>query len=276
MPGKIKIPVGLRVVLPVLLLAGGLFNGLLTPSYPFPGFVYDPPQWRPIPALESRWLYAFLHVFTLLPVFLLSFDRRVHYYTSWRKLFPAIFGVAGVFILWDAAFTHWKVWGFNEAYFSGWKLWGLPWEEWLFFISVPFACLFIYKCINAYIARDWFGPFSGYITLGLVMVLSLMGLFYFDRMYTATTCLLTAAFLLFHYFFLPGRYMGRFYLAYLTSWLPFLLVDGVLTGGFTAEPIVLYHPLEFSGLRIGSIPVEDSIYSLLMLAGVTSWYEWRR
>lgn len=261
----------------LLLLGGGLFNALVTSAVSFPGFVYDPPQWRIVPALETSWLYAILHLFTLLPVFVLSFDRKVHYYTSWRRLFPAIFLVAAGFIVWDIAFTHWKVWGFNEAYFSGWKILGLPWEEWLFFISVPFACLFIYKCLNVYVSRDLLGPYAGLITPLLILGLSGMGFYFFDRMYTATTCLLTAAFLLFHHLFLPGYYLGRFYLAYLVSWLPFLLVDGALTGTFTAEPVVLYNPEEFSGWRIISIPVEDSIYSLLMLLGVTTLYErWKK
>jgi hypothetical protein len=49
-----------------------------------------------------------------------------------------------------------------------------------------------------------------------------------------------------------------------------------LTGGFTNEPIVLYHPPEFSGWRIVSIPIEDSLYSLLMLMGITTIYEYRK
>ena len=63
---------------------------------------------------------------------------------------------------------------------------------------------------------------------------------------------------------------SRFYFAYLVGWLPFLLVDGALTGALQQEPVILYNPEEFLNLRIVSIPIEDSIYFIpLLLANVT-------
>ena len=67
--------------------------------------------------------------------------------------------------------------------------------------------------------------------------------------------------------------MGRFLFAYLISWLPFLLINGALTGNFTKYPVVNYNATEIIGFRLTTIPIEDSMYNLLMLLIVVSVYE---
>ena len=57
------------------------------------------------------------------------------------------------------------------------------------------------------------------------------------------------------------------------SLIPFLLINGFLTGSFTQEPVVIYNPDEILGIRILNIPVEDSIYNMLMLLIVVFFYE---
>jgi len=47
------------------------------------------------------------------------------------------------------------------------------------------------------------------------------GYLYFDR-----------SFLLFHRFVVKGEYMGRFYLMYSVTLIPFFIVNGLLTGSF--------------------------------------------
>ena len=61
---------------------------------------------------ETPLLYFYLHIFTFVPVFLLSFDRRVKYFKSWSALLKGITIVGVVFILWDIFFTHINIWGF--------------------------------------------------------------------------------------------------------------------------------------------------------------------
>ncbi len=63
--------------------------------------------------------------------------------------------------------------------------------------------------------------------------------------------------------------MGRFYLSFAVSIIPFLLVNGFLT----ALPVITYNPEEIMGIRIGSIPLEDLFYSFTMLLLITSLYE---
>ena len=156
---------------------------------------------------------------------------------------------------------------------SGWSAWHLPMEEWLFFFTVPFACVFIYECLNYYLDKDLLKPVEPLLTPVLIVLFFFVGGSHFFRMYTATTFWLTGSFLLYHYLFLDGGYRSRFYLAYAVSWLPFLLVNGVLTGGYTEQPIVLYNPDEYLGIRLTSIPLDDSVYSFLLLLGVVTLFE---
>ena len=57
---------------------------------------------------------------------------------------------------------------------------------------------------------------------------------------------------------------GIFYLSYLIILIPFTLVNGVLTGYMTPDPIVWYNDAENLGIRFLTIPIEDYLYYFLM------------
>jgi lycopene cyclase domain-containing protein len=59
--------------------------------------------------------------------------------------------------------------------------------------------------------------------------------------------------------------MGYFWLAYFVHLIPFLIINGVLTGIATDKPVVWYNDNENIGVRIFTIPVEDTIYALTCL-----------
>jgi len=72
---------------------------------------YDVGAIRTYSNLETSYLYLIINGLSVLFPFLLSFDRRVHFYKKWKYLFPAIFLTALVFIPWDVYFTILDVWG---------------------------------------------------------------------------------------------------------------------------------------------------------------------
>ncbi len=257
------------VVFPLLLVG---FIWLTDPIKP-DNLLLDVPQVKLLPWLETRWTYFYLHLFTFVPVFALSFDKNVHYYKEWKYLLPAIAIMGAIFIAWDVFFTVQGVWDFNHTYLTEIFLFRLPVEEWLFFFTVPFACVFIYECLNFYIKKDLLAPVERTLTISMIVVFLLIGFWYWDHIYTSTTFLLTGFFLLFHLLFLDGSYRSRFYLAYLVSLIPFLIVNGVLTGGYTQEPIVIYNPEEYLGVRITSVPADDSVYGFLLLFGTVTLFE---
>lgn len=238
--------------------------------------VYDVSTLAQFSFLENRMAYTYVHIFAFVPVFLLSFDRKVHYYKSWLDLFPSILIMGALFIIWDIYKTLAGVWGFNDYYVTGLRIVYLPWEELLFFVTVPFASIFIYECLNAYFPGDPLARWDKKITLGLVIGCFILALLTINKAYSSTTFILTGGFMLYHWCYVPNTYRTRFYRAFLVILIPFLLVDGVLTGGFTKEPIVLYNPEEYMGIRIGSVPVEDAVYGFLLLFGVCYWLEWLR
>ncbi|HAE21350.1 MAG TPA: hypothetical protein DCG47_03370 [Spirochaetaceae bacterium] len=53
----------------------------------------------------------------------------------------------------------------------------------------------------------------------------------------------------------------NFWLAMAITYAPFLLANGILTG----KPVVLYDDKRNLGIRAGSIPIEDFVYSFAML-----------
>lgn len=260
----------LYILIPIVLVA----VQWITDSVLLNNLVLDVSKLRLLPFLETPKTYFYLHLFTFIPVFALSFDKNVHYYRKWKSLLPAIIVVGAIFIIWDIFFTAKGVWGFNEHYFLGIKLFHLPVEEWLFFFTVPFACVFIYECLNFYVKKDWFAPIEEPLTRVLIAACIFIGIWKWGHLYTSTTFLLTASFLTAVLYFGKSSLRSRFYMAYLVSFIPFLLVNGVLTGGFTNEPVVIYNPDEYFGIRLVSIPIDDAVYGFLLLFAIVALYEY--
>lgn len=215
------------------------------------------------------YIYLYLNIFTILFPLLLSFDKKVAFYRNWPALLPAILINAVLFIVWDAQFTKNGIWGFNEEYLTGIYLFNLPLEEVLFFITVPYACVFIYDVLNAYITKDLLQPYAKTIALVLIILLPTIAVFNMAKWYTSITFMLLAILHLVHLRYFGTRYLGRFYLAYLVHLLPFLIVNGVLT----YLPVVWYNDNYNLGIRLVSIPIEDTMYSMLMLLLTISVYE---
>ncbi len=224
--------------------------------------------------LETSWLYALVLLFTISFPLANSFGSRYRYYKKWKYLLPGNLVIMALFIAWDAWFTHIGVWGFNKTYLTGPRLIGLPWEEWMFFIAVPFSCVFIYESVLLYFKKDIFAKIEKGITLTLMFFFFVVGLWKWDNIYTSTSFLLCGFFNLYHFLFVKNQNRGRFYLTYLFCLIPFLFVNGLLTGGFTENPVVVYNPEEFFGWRLASIPVDDAAYGYLLLMANFSAYQY--
>jgi len=180
-------------------------------------------------------------------------------------LFPAIFITLTFFISWDVLYTYLSVWGFNPKYLTGINLINLPIEEWLFFITIPYACVFTYASLNYLIKKDYFKSYVKIISWALIVILLVVGIVNYDRIYTSFTFIAIAVFLLMHLYIFKSTYMGRFYFAYMIILFPFLIVNGILTGSFIEEQVVWYDNTQNLGIRIFTIPIEDSVYGLLLI-----------
>jgi lycopene cyclase domain-containing protein len=218
-------------------------------------------------------LYLYLNIFTISLPFLLSFDKKVAFFKSWKYLFPAIILMAVIFIAKDAVFAHYGIWGFNDEYLIGIRILGLPLEEWLFFITVPYACVFIYACLVAYLKTDPLEKFHRPFLLLLSIILLITGIIFYDRLYTSIIFIATGALIMYN-LYARQPWLSMFLLSYFVSMLPFFLVNGILTGSYLDNPVVWYDPDQNLGIRMFTIPIEDSIYNLMMLMMTVQFMEW--
>jgi lycopene cyclase domain-containing protein len=103
-----------------------------------------------------KYTYLLLNFFTILVPFFRSFEPKLHFYKKWKFYFPALVIAAIFFLVWDYFKTKHGIWSFKEDYILGLKLGGLPLEEYLFFITVPYACTFIYETVSHFISKQLF------------------------------------------------------------------------------------------------------------------------
>jgi lycopene cyclase domain-containing protein len=221
----------------------------------------------------TKYTYLAIDLLSVAFPFLASFEHRVRFWKKWRGLFLGIFIMSLIFIPWDIIFTAKGIWGFNERYLIGFDIAGLPLEEWLFFVLIPYACMFLYEVMRHFVPEDVLGPYSRQLSAVIVVVLFIVGFMHLQLAYTSITFIATALFLAYHAFVAKNAWLGRFFIGYAVSLIPFFLVNGLLTGSWLEEPIVWYDNTENLGIRMGTIPLEDSIYLMLLLLIVTTFYE---
>lgn len=208
----------------------------------------------------------------LFPV-IFTFHPKLRFDRTWKAFWPSTIIVAAFFILWDLLYTKIGVWNFNRNYVTGIYFFNLPIEECMFFIFIPYACVFTYHCFTVLITADIFLKIRSWISILLIVFLLPTALFFHDRLYTAATFVSLALFIFFLQFVFKVKWLSGFYFTYLILLVPFLIVNGILTGTFIAEPVVLYNNKENIGIRILTIPVEDIFYGMLLILFNVGLYE---
>jgi lycopene cyclase domain-containing protein len=206
-------------------------------------------------------LYTRIDLLIMAVPLALSFDRRVAFWRKWPQVWVAIAVVMAVFIPWDIWKTVRGGWGLNPEYAGAWRCLHLPLGEWLFFICVPYACLFILECVRGYIPDRVLG-LSRRGVLVVAAGLAAAAWLLRHRIYSGTVVLSAGGLLAAMEWAVPATLRSRhFWVALVLSYLPFLAANGLLT----ALPIVWYDPARILGIRVGSIPWEDFFYSFSML-----------
>lgn len=169
------------------------------------------------------------------------------------------------FIIWDIYFTYKGYWGFNEVYLSGISVLNLPIEEWMFFICIPYACVFTHLALlelkpDLSLSRK----VTEIVTLVLFVVFILVFIFNYDKAYTSLNMIFSFVVLATVRYFLPDI-LPSFYLTFLVMLIPFFIVNGILTGTGIEGNVVWYNDVENLGIRLASIPVEDTAYAFSMI-----------
>jgi lycopene cyclase domain-containing protein len=222
--------------------------------------------------VPTQYTYLALMLFTLAGPLFLSFEKNVAYSKKWKYLPVPFLFTTIYFVIWDSIFTKYGIWSFNDTYILGFKIFLLPIEEWVFFIFVPFACLFIYESANYHIKKDYLQKYAYHINAVILITISIVAVLNIDKTYTAFNFISAAVLMAYVQFILKPHWLGRFYTGYFFSLIPFFLINGILT----YLPVVSYNNAENLGIRIITIPVEDSIYCLFLLLLNVTIYEWMK
>lgn len=218
-------------------------------------------------------LYLWIILLSFAGPFFLSFDKKVHFYTYWKSIAIAVLIVGFFFLIWDEAFTRWGVWGFTPKYLLKIYFGHLPLEEVMFFFIVPYNCVFIHEVQKAYFTNLNLSKLAKGFTVVFLSAALLLAIFNFKNYYTfsatATSILLTI-----YVVFKKFEWFPRFVLTYLICFVPFFIVNGILTGMFTPEPVVWYSESHIVGWRIVTIPMEDLFYNYSLLLPIIWIHEW--
>ena len=210
-------------------------------------------------------LYLWVNFFTIIIPFIFSFHPKIKFHLTWRAFFPAAVLVGAVFIIWDMVFTSKGVWGFNPDYISGIYLFNLPLEEVLFFICIPYSCVFTYFCLNRFYNLSWKPDYEAAFCLVFSLGLIMVGIIYADRIYTLVTFISTGLVCLALKFILKVDWFGKSTSVYGILLLPFFMVNGVLTGTGLEAPVVWYDHSENLDIRMLTIPIEDAVYGFELI-----------
>ncbi|HLG31913.1 MAG TPA: lycopene cyclase domain-containing protein [Ignavibacteriaceae bacterium] len=194
-------------------------------------------------------------------------QKCCYIWDRWKQILIAVAIPAIPFLLWDVLVTG-THWNFNPDFVSEIKIINLPIEEILFFITVPFACLFTWEMIirkakEKIINLKW---------LRILLHFSLLaGIYFFSvgKQYTGLTlCFIFLANLVDQLLKTNLLFDRRFYFYLLLIAIFTLIFNGYLTW----RPVVTYgveYQLDF---RIITIPVEDFFYGISLLFMNTSFY----
>lgn len=213
----------------------------------------------------QQYTYLLINFFTVIICFIFSFHPKIKFNRHFTTFFKASFIVALVFIAWDIWFTNRGVWWFNDDYLLGLRIYNLPLEEILFFLCIPFSCIFTYFCIDKFFTLDW-NPLleKTFVCISILYAL-VLSVYFYDKIYTVITFASTAVSMFILYFILQSKWLGKASLIYLLLMPGFFIVNGILTGTGLDSPVVNYNPKDFIGIRILTIPVEDVVYGYEMI-----------
>jgi len=208
------------------------------------------------------YLYLLIDFAIIIFPLAISFERRrINYFSEIKSVALSTLIVSTVYIIWDVFATSRGHWSFNYDYLVGLSFLGLPLEEILFFITVPYSCLFAYEAL-AYFLKDAKMPLPDKLLpiIGVAFVLLSMAVFRNEYTFLALLSVglsIIAVSTLDRHFF-----SSRLFWAYIAvTFILFFIFNFLLT----SLPIVEYSDLATTGIRITTIPIEDFMFNFSML-----------
>lgn len=192
---------------------------------------------------------------------------RTDFIKNWKNFIISTSLIAIIYLIWDVIFTNTGIWGFNDNYCLGIYFLKIPLEEWLFFFVIPFCSLFThYAFFTIYSNLRLNKTLTLYVSVFIILLSFFLIVTNLSKAYTTVNFAFLAVIIVLGTMY-KLKLLQQFYISFLIILIPFIIVNGILTGAVTETPIVWYNDLENLGIRFYTIPVEDFGYAFSMLFG---------
>ena len=208
------------------------------------------------------YLYLFINLAIIALPLAISFERkRINYFSKSRSVILSIIIIGTVFVAWDIVATSRGHWSFNPNHVIGLKFLGLPFEEILFFVTVPFSCILTYEAL-AYFIKDESITIPSKLLPIIGVVIIVISIIFYEQEYTFLAMLSVGLTFLSAPKLCRRIFSSKLYWFYIAVTLVFFLVFNFL---LTSVPVVEYSEWAISNLRITTIPIEDFMFNFSML-----------
>ena len=207
-------------------------------------------------------LYLLLNIIIISIPLLLTFAPKVYYYRRIKSLLFSVLIISTLFIVWDALATARGDWAFNHRYVGEFRMFGLPVEEILFFLTVPYSCIFLYETFKTYF-REKKVFYSIHLYNVLALICFAIAIIFIHKSYTATVFILTGTLFASARFCFKSMFSSSLYWLYI---IVCTLLFGIFNHVLTSLPVVSYSAQAITGLRVGTIPIEDFFYNFSLLS----------
>lgn len=203
-----------------------------------------------------KYEYLFLNLIILIGPLSLSFDKKVFFRQYWKNVFSAILISSLIYLTWDFLVTdiHWH---FNPERTVSFFNFSLPAGEILFFITVPYACLFLWQVLLSRVRDDSWQVSNKFYFIFIIFLLSSFYFFFAGKYYTALVAM--AIFMISSLDFSLQSYIFK-YKIYPVFFIIITLLIFIFNGYLTSRPIVLYNKYVQLDFLVRTIPIEDFFY----------------
>lgn len=220
----------------------------------------------------QHYLYLTLDLVMVTLLLIIGKGARINFYNKRKGLLSGIAVMMLLFIPLDIFFCQQAYWGFEKNFTIRYEILGLPIEELLFVAILPYSFMYVYEFVLHRSKKNHLRKPASILSLAVGGVLLALGVMNFEKAYTALAFLLCSSVLIYHGL-KKTAWIGRFLMSYLLTLFPFFFVESLRSGSLIPMPIVWYNNAENMAVRIGTVPVENFVYLLLMLLIVTQFYE---
>ena len=206
----------------------------------------------------KRQLYSLIPLLIITGPLALSFDQKVHFSSHWGSVLLATLVIGSLFVVWDIIVFKRGDWQFNDAYVGTRRILGLPIGEILFFIAVPYACLFLFEVGRSYFGSTSLAIWPIWLSWFLAAVAIAGAIYWRKQGYTQLALLALAVFWIAQAVCFPFLILRYDFLFFSVTG---LVAFGIVNGSYTALPTIFYRPEAIWGRRFFKIPLEDFMYN---------------